>query len=333
MLKIGLAGTGYLGKIHLKCIKALEDKYDFVGFYEIDEQRRKEVAEETGITPFDSFEALLKEVDLVDIVTTTETHYALAKKALESGKHVFIEKPITANLEDAQTLFAMVKESGLKLQVGHVERFNPAFLVLRDKKLNPMFIESHRLAGFNPRGNDVSVVKDLMIHDIDVILSVVPSTVKQVSASGVSVLTDNIDICNAQVEFENGCIANITASRVSLKQMRKLRLFQPDSYLSVDFLKKETQWIHKVDSDFEPEGIEDAFFLDLEGDDKKLLIQQEKVEEVNAIRMELSEFADSITKDTKEVVSVDDAVRSLELAQTIEDAVKARLNKYEKSKI
>lgn len=190
------------------------------------------------IQRFQTPQELFAAVDVVDIVTPTTTHFEMAAQAIRAGKHFFIEKPITRTVEEAEELIKLAQEFKVKAQVGHVERFNPALLALEDMELNPMFIEAHRLAVFNPRGTDVSVILDLMIHDLDIVLSIVKSEVKFISASGVAVASETPDIANARIEFENGCVANLTASRISLKQMRKVRLFQKDAYISLDFLEK-----------------------------------------------------------------------------------------------
>ena len=237
-LKAGVLGAGHLGKIHLKLLNQSE-KYDLVGFYDPDEARAEKVQKEFGYTYFNSIERLIESVDIVDIVTPTLSHYNSAIKAITKGKHVFIEKPITSSVEEAEHIRLLVNENNLRGQLGHVERFNPAFIAVKNEISSPMFIETHRLSEFNPRGTDVPVVLDLMIHDIDIILSVVNSQVKNISASGVSVISETPDIANARIEFENGCIANLTASRISMKNMRKSRFFQKDAYISVDFLKKK----------------------------------------------------------------------------------------------
>ena len=239
MLKIGVLGVGHLGRIHLKCIE-LVDELELVGFFDPNEKNASTALKNHKIQRFDSLEDLIAAVDMVDIVTPTTTHFRLAKKSIEAGKHVFIEKPVTNTISEAEELLSLAKEMNVKVQVGHVERFNPAFLSLKDTDLKPMFIEAHRLAMFNPRGTDVSVVLDLMIHDLDIVLSLVDSEVKGVHASGVNVVSDSPDIANVRLEFENGCVANLTASRISMKQMRKVRLFQPDAYISLDFLEKNT---------------------------------------------------------------------------------------------
>ncbi len=238
MLKAGVLGAGHLGKIHLRLLQQSE-KYELVGFYDPFTENAQKVADEFGYKLFNSVEELINAVDVVDIVTPTLSHFDCAKQAIEKGKHIFIEKPITNTLQEAEAIRTLASQNHIRGQVGHVERFNPAFTAVKDMIDTPMFIETHRLAEFNPRGTDVPVVLDLMIHDIDIILSVVKSKVKNVHASGVSVISDTPDIANARIEFENGCVANLTSSRISMKNMRKSRFFQKDAYISVDFLRKE----------------------------------------------------------------------------------------------
>ena len=246
MLKVGVLGAGHLGKIHLRLLKESK-KYELIGFYDEDRSNGEKVSADFGYTYFKNLDDLIDAVDVIDIVTPTLSHYVCAKKSIEKGKHIFIEKPITHTLKEANTLLALEAKHGVKGQVGHVERFNPAFTAVKNTIKQPMFIESHRLAEFNPRGTDVPVVLDLMIHDIDAILSVVNSEVKQINASGVSVISQSPDIANARLEFENGCVANLTASRISLKNMRKSRFFQKDAYISVDFLEKKVEVVKSVD--------------------------------------------------------------------------------------
>src|SRR5699024_6513778 len=252
MLKAGVIGAGHLGKIHIRLLIA-SDQYEFIGFHDSNPNRAKEIKKEFGCKSFDTVEELSAECDMVDVVTPTIYHYENAKKVLESGKHLFIEKPISHTVEEARKLITLAEEYDVKGQVGHVEHFNPAFTAAYPKIKNPMFIESHRLAEFNPRGTDVSVVLDLMIHDIDAILSVVPSSVKQISASGVAVISETPDIANARIEFENGCVANLTASRISMKNMRKSRFFQKDAYISVDFLEKTCEVVRMKDVPANPD--------------------------------------------------------------------------------
>src|SRR5690606_37495754 len=237
MLKIGVLGAGHLGKIHLRLLQQSE-RYELVGFYDENHENGAKIAAEFGYKQFDTIAKLIHAVDVIDIVTPTLSHYKCAKVSIKSGKHVFIEKPISSTVAEAEEIISLANEYNVKGQVGHVERFNPAFIAVKNQIDNPMFIETHRLAEFNPRGTDVPVVLDLIIHDIDAILSVVKSKVKAVYASGVSVLSQSPDIANARIEFENGCVANITSSRISMKNMRKSRFFQKDAYISVDYLDK-----------------------------------------------------------------------------------------------
>ncbi len=318
MLKIGVLGAGHLGKIHLKCIQLAAETYQLAGFYDPDPLAAKQVSESLGIPCFESAEALMDAVDVVDIVTPTIYHYEMAALAIRKGKHLFIEKPLTHTLAEADALVQLSNERGVQVQVGHVERFNPALLALEDMTLQPMFIEAHRLAAFNPRGTDVSVILDLMIHDIDIILSMVRSEVKSVSASGVAVVSETPDIANARIEFKNGCVANLTASRISLKQMRKVRLFQKDAYVSLDFLEKKAQVVRlyeKGAANLPP----DANLLELSTPvgEKLLHIHAPEIEQVNAIRMELETFARSIEAGTTPKVSIMDGYEALKLAYRI----------------
>ncbi len=320
MLKAGVFGAGHLGKIHLKLLQQSK-KYELVGFYDPIEEYAKKVADEFGYTYFDSIEALINAVDVIDIVTPTLNHFDCAKMAIEKGKHIFIEKPITKTVDEAEKIRDLVRKYGVRGQVGHVERFNPAFTAVRDKIENPMFIETHRLAEFNPRGTDVPVVLDLMIHDIDIILSVVKSKVKSVHASGVSVISETPDIANARIEFENGCVANLTASRISLKNMRKSRFFQKDAYISVDFLEKKSEVVKMKDVPENPD--EFAMILqNAEGVKKQIYFDNPKIEANNAILDELESFADAINNNTTPVVSLEQGAEALRVAQQIIDSFK-----------
>ncbi|KAB5491901.1 Gfo/Idh/MocA family protein [Flagellimonas hadalis] len=320
MLKVGVLGAGHLGKIHLRLLNQSE-KYELVGFYDPDEINAKKVAAEFGYTHFENINNLMDAVDVVDIVTPTLSHYECAKKAIGKGKHIFIEKPITNTLEEAQELLQLSEKHKVKGQVGHVERFNPAFLAVKDKIQNPMFIETHRLAEFNPRGTDVPVVLDLMIHDIDVILSVVPSEVKQINASGVSVISNSPDIANARIEFENGCVANLTSSRISLKNMRKSRFFQKDAYISVDFLEKKVEVVKMKDAPEQP-GDFDMILQNAEGEKKQIYFENPEIDVNNAILDELETFADAINNDTIPVVSLEQGTKALQVALQIIESFK-----------
>ena len=330
MLRIGVLGTGHLGKIHIKCIQLAQETYQLVGFFDPDPQAAEAVSSQFGIQAFPDVASLLAADDVVDIVTPTTTHYKLAKEAILAGKHVFIEKPLTHTLGEARELLDLTHQNGVKVQVGHVERFNPALLALGSLKLNPMFIEAHRLAAFNPRGTDVSVVLDLMIHDLDIVLSIVGSEVEHVSANGVAVVSDTPDIANARIEFANGCVANLTASRISLKQMRKVRLFQKDAYISLDLLDKQAQVIRLLDPEHD-ETPETGQVLELSTPqgDKLIHLDMPAIEQVNAIRMELETLAHSIQQNTRPKVSIEDGYRALELAQRITDAIARNLSKLD----
>jgi len=315
MLKAGVLGAGHLGKIHLRLLNQ-SDKYELVGFYDADEINAKKVEAEFGFKYFDSIDDLIDAVDMVDIVTPTLSHYDCAINAISKGKHIFIEKPITNTVKEAENIRELLAKHSLRGQVGHVERFNPAFIAVKDKLENPMFIETHRLAEFNPRGTDVPVVLDLMIHDIDIILSVVPSKVKHVSAKGVSVLSETPDIANARLEFENGCVANLTASRISLKNMRKTRFFQKDAYISVDFLEKKCEVVKMKDAPETP-GDFDMILQNAEGIKKQIYFDNPEISDNNAILDELETFAHAINTNTQPIVTLHDGTEALRVATQI----------------
>ena len=315
MLKAGVLGAGHLGKIHLRLLNQ-SDKYELVGFYDADETNAKKVEAEFGYTYFNTIEALIDAVDMVDIVTPTLSHYDCALKAIAKRKHIFIEKPIAKTVEEAEEIRSLLAKHDLRGQVGHVERFNPAYISVKDQIENPMFIEAHRLAEFNPRGTDVPVVLDLMIHDIDIILSVVNSKVKHVSASGVSVISDTPDIANARIEFENGCVANLTASRISLKNMRKTRFFQKDAYISVDFLEKKCEVVKMKDAPEIP-GDFDMILQNAEGIKKQVYFDNPEISNNNAILDELETFANAINTNTKPIVTLHDGTEALRVATMI----------------
>lgn len=313
MLKIGVIGAGHLGKIHIKLLKEITS-CSLVGFYDNNANVQEKIATEFNITAYKTSEALINASDVIIIVTPTLYHFQYAAAAIRNGKHVFIEKPITHTLEEAEILVSMIEEAGLKCQVGHIERLNPAFTSIQKHIVKPMFIESHRLAQFNPRGTDVSVVLDLMIHDIDLVLSIVKSTVKRISANGVSIISDSPDIANARIEFDNGSVANLTSSRISMKDMRKMRLFQPNAYISIDFLKKESE-IFSI-SESMPET---NTALPIEFDNKKKYIQFNKpeIQPTNAIKMELELFIQAITENREPIVSITDGYNALKVAHQI----------------
>ena len=326
MLKIGVLGVGHLGKIHLNCIKMIED-YELVGFYDPDPEKSAAAVKDYEIKSFDSVSELIDNVDVVDIVTPTVSHFACASEAIRKSKHVFIEKPIVTTPEEALELIELAGEAEVKVQVGHVERFNPAFGAVQEFINRPMFMESHRLAQFNPRGTDVPVVLDLMIHDIDIVISAVKSNIRKVHASGVNVVSDTPDIANARLEFENGAVANLTASRISLKNMRKTRIFQRDAYITVDFLDKVSEVVRMDEIDQVPDD-PFALVLDLGADKKKKRIYFEKpeVKPVNAIKEELASFKESIINNTTPLVSIDDGYQALKIAQMIMDKINSSVN-------
>ncbi|GGH74130.1 Gfo/Idh/MocA family protein [Phaeocystidibacter marisrubri] len=324
-LKIGVLGAGHLGKIHIKCIGLLPETYSLVGFYDPNNEAAAAV-EATGLKRYDSVEALVEDVDVIDIVTPTLSHFNCAVTAIRRSRHVFIEKPITHTIEQARTLIKLSEEAGIKAQVGHVERYNPAFVAARPFIQSPMFIENHRLSEFNPRGTDVSVVMDLMIHDIDSILAVVKSNVKRISASGAAVVSDTPDIANARIEFDNGCVANLTASRISMKTMRKSRLFQKDAYITVDYFEKTAEVVRMKTHESTEENPY-AMVLDLpDGSKKQIYFEQPKVEEGNAIKDELKALADAINNNHTPDVTLEDGYRALEVAHQISEQLENSLN-------
>lgn len=326
MLKIGVLGAGHLGKIHIKCIKQA-NCYELAGFYDPDPATAKAVEEELGVPCFTSLDALIEAVEVVDIVTPTVQHFSCASKALGMRRHVFIEKPIVATPEEASQLIKLADEAGVKVQVGHVERFNPAFIAAEPFIKAPKFIEAHRLALFNPRGTDVPVVLDLMVHDLDILFTIVDSPVKHVSACGVAIVSPTPDITNARIEFENGTVANITASRISLKNMRKTRVFQNDAYITVDFLEKKTE-ITRI-HDQEVSGYPYSLTLDLaDGQTRQITLEKPEIHPINAIQTELESFHDSIIHNTIPVVSIHDGVRVLNLAYDILKAVETSQEKF-----
>lgn len=317
MLKIGVLGAGHLGKIHLKCIQDIP-QYKLVGFYDPDKEKAQTVTKEFGIKSFDTIDELIDAVDVVDIVTPTVSHFECAALAMKKSRHVFIEKPIVTTPQEAMELIKIAGETNIKVQIGHVERFNPAFIAARPYFDRPMFIESHRLAQFNPRGTDVPVILDLMIHDIDIILSVVNSNIRKISASGVPVVSDSPDIANARLEFDNGCVANLTASRISMKNLRKSRFFQKNAYISVDFLEKEVEVIKMQDISTPPDD-PFALVIDLgEGKGKKqIFIEKPGIQTLNAIKTELESLYEAIDKNTTPSVTIDDGYQALNVAYRI----------------
>ena len=315
LIKIGVFGAGHLGKIHLKLLN--ESKiFKLIGFFDVNTEHSVKIEKEFGYKYFNDSNLLLESVDAIAIITPTKFHYEIAIKCIEKNKHIFIEKPITYTVEQAEKIVKFSKEKKIIGQVGHVERFNPAFNSIKKIIGNPMFIESHRLSEFNPRGTDVSVVLDLMIHDIDIVLSLINSKVKNITSSGVSVISDTPDIANARIEFHNGAVANLTASRISLKNMRKLRFFQRETYISVDLYNKKVEVVKMIDA---PKKL-DEFALTLEnaeGKKKQILFDSPKVSNHNAILLELENFADSIINGKKPIVTLEDGMDALKIAYSI----------------
>jgi len=313
MLKVGVFGVGHLGKFHLNNWKEIED-VKVIGFFDPNNDNAKQVVADYGIKRYMDEDKLMDACDIIDVVVPTDHHFEVCMAAARKGKHIFVEKPLTNTIAEAKALVGMVREANIKCQVGHVERFNPAYLSLKDKELNPMFIEVHRLAQFNPRGTEVSVILDLMIHDIDIILSLVKSGVKQISASGVAVMTDTPDIANVRIEFNNGCVANLTSSRISMKKMRKIRLFQKDSYIGIDFLQKKTEIIK-----IKQPGDENVFCFDLDTPHgkKTIAVSNPEIPATNAIKAELESFVNAIKNNTPTEVSEIDGLLALEVAHQI----------------
>lgn len=313
MLKIGIFGVGHLGKFHIANWQKVKGT-EIVGFFDPNDDVAETVSKQYNLERYTNEEALMDACDAVDIIAPTTFHFDLCEKAIRKSKHVFVEKPLADSMEQAHKLVKLAKEANVKVQVGHVERFNPAYLALKGYTLNPMFIEVHRLSQFNPRGTEVSVILDLMIHDIDIILSIVKSGVKNISASGVAVMTDTPDIANVRIEFNNGCVANLTSSRISMKKMRKMRLFQKEAYIGIDFLEKKTEIIKlKEDSDG------DAFTFDIEtpSGKKVIAIANPKIPEANAILLELEAFANAITQNKATPVSELDGLMAMDVAHHI----------------
>lgn len=320
MLKVGVIGVGHLGKIHLKILLGMKE-VKVVGFYDVNKQVANEISSAFDVTDFPTMESLIDSVDMVDIVVPTTSHYEIALKVIKSSKHVFIEKPLAASVNEAKELVKLAHEAKVKIQVGHVERFNPAFIAAADHIKNPLFIENHRLALFNPRGTDVPVVMDLMIHDLDIVLHTVKSSIKRISASGVAVVSDSPDIANARIEFDNGCVANLTASRMSMKNMRKTRFFQKDAYVSVDFLNKKTEIIKMKQVAQESDPL--AMYINLkEKGIKQIYYLNPEVKENNAIEQELTTFLQAIETDTVPPVTIEDGYEALSVAQEIVEKIK-----------
>jgi len=318
-IKIGLFGLGHLGKIHLKLVKELSierDDIEIAGIYEVDKESNESISRENNYEINNTPEELIAKINTAIIVTPTSTHFELAGKCIKNNINTFIEKPVTETTKQAEDLVILAKGKDIKVQIGHIERFNPAILALDNYKISPMFIETHRLAQFNPRGTDVSVIQDLMIHDIDIILNLVKSKVKRIDANGVAIITEKIDIANARIQFENGCVANITASRISLNKMRKMRLFQKNAYISIDFLQNSSEVFRLGDNKDDEDAIAMAEFI--QGEKKvKLFYEKPVVKEVNSMKYEQNKFFDSIINNIEPLVTLEDGLQALEVANEI----------------
>ncbi|GAC1439650.1 MAG: Gfo/Idh/MocA family oxidoreductase [Sediminibacterium sp.] len=317
MLKVGVFGVGHLGKFHINNWKEIEG-VKLVGFFDPDNDNAKFATEQYGLKRFSDEDKLMDACDIIDVIAPTDHHFSICMQAIRKGRHVFVEKPLANTIQEGRDLVNMVREANVKMQVGHVERFNPAYLAIKELNLNPMFIEVHRLAQFNPRGTEVSVILDLMIHDIDIILSLVKSDVKNISASGVAVMTETPDIANVRIEFNNGCVANLTSSRISMKKMRKMRLFQKDAYIGIDFLEKKTEIIKLK----QPEDT-NVFSFDIETPNgkKTIAIANPTIQPVNAIKSELESFIDAILNNKPTVVSEIDGFLAMEVAHKVLDKI------------
>lgn len=320
MLKIAILGVGHLGKYHINNWKEIEG-VSIVGFFDPNEENAQYAQSHYQLERFIDVNQLMDACDAVDIIAPTIYHFELCEMAIRKGKHVFVEKPLTNTMDEARTLVKLAKESNVKFQVGHVERFNPAFLALNNQTLHPMFIEVHRIAEFNPRGTDVSVVLDLMIHDIDIILHIVKSNVSYIAANGVAVMSDTPDIANVRIEFDNGCVANLTSSRISLKKMRKIRLFQKDAYIGIDFLEKKTEII-KLNQQEEKHDF--TFDIETNNGTKTIGISNPKVAPSNAIKSELQAFKDAIDNNTDTPVTIIDGFRAMEVAHLILEKIESK---------
>ncbi len=327
-IRVGVIGIGKLGRLHAALLKEISSA-QLVGVYDSNPQRRTAVSREFELAEFLSFGDLLEAVDAAVIAVPTQSHAEVAGTALRAGKHIFIEKPVTTTLQEADRLIALAAEKGLKIQVGHIERFNPAFAAIQGESLSPMFIETHRLASFDPRGTDVAVVLDLMIHDIDLILNLVKSPVEMIDATGVAVASHEADIANARIRFRNGCVANMTASRISLKKMRKMRIFQKDAYVTLDFLQKQAEIYHLKDANAPNDpGLLAFSTVGPEGLSKKILYEKRTREGSNALKEELTAFVTAIQNDTDPPVTAEDGRKALDVALQIMEQVHEHAKLY-----
>lgn len=317
--RIAVVGVGYIGKIHLKLLRD-NPNWEVAGIYDIDRELNARLAKEYGVRAFGSLQEAIEASDAIDIATPSGTHFGIAREAVRQGRHIFVEKPVTTSMPDARDLERLVSKSGVVCQVGHVERFNPAFTAARPFLGEPAFIEVHRLAQYNPRGTDVSVILDLMMHDLDLILSIVNQGIKTVHVAGTPIISRTADIANARIEFEGGCVANITTNRVSLRNSRKFRVFTRKNLVNIDLLEKRTEVIRIANA----VGNEGGLVLDPgNGAPKKAIVfENPPVLSTNAINEELNTFHQSIASGSASTVGMGDAIRTLEVAFAIEEQLK-----------
>ena len=319
-IRVAVIGVGYLGRHHVEQLQQIPAA-ELVGIYDIDGSTLADVGRRFGVHTFAGLEESLSAAEAVTVVVPTDQHFVVSEQALKAGCHVFVEKPISRTLAEADALLRLAEKQGRLLQVGHIERLNPAVQALARYDLAPRFIEGHRLSPFSPRGTDVPVVLDLMIHDIDVVLHLVKSPVKAIRANGVSVITDSVDIATARIEFENGAVANLTASRISQKQMRKLRLFQKELYIGVDFLQQLLE-VYRLVGPEEAHG-EALLTMPLEFNDRRRLITYEKPDlpKENALHLELENFVRSAAHLEQPVVDGHSARAALDVAIRVQEAI------------
>ena len=332
-INASLIGVGHLGSTHLRILKDIvkeNENINLIGIFDTDKDKLKEIAEENKVRAFNSIDEALESSNTFIIVTPTSSHYDIASKALEKDINVFIEKPVTSNVEEANKLIELAKGKSAKVQIGHIERFNPAIISLDEYNLDPIFIESHRLSQFNPRGTDVSVIHDLMIHDIDIILNLVKSPVVNIDANGVSIITGKIDIANARIKFENGCVANVTASRISQYKMRKMRIFQKNAYISVDFLQNLSE-VFRLTTDSEKNKTESFGLGGIELENgQKVMYERPNIDDINPLKFELMKFFEAVTENKEPLVTLEDGKQAIEVAADIVKEVESSLEQIKK---
>lgn len=332
-LRISVIGVGHLGKIHTK-LWASNDQIELSGVYDINKERSTEVAKEFNCRTFNSLQEVILNSDAVTIASDTKTHYKIARIMLQNKIHCFIEKPITTTYSESQRLIKIAENNKTLIQVGHVERFNPALIALRSHKIEPLFIEAHRLSQFKPRAIDVSVVFDLMIHDIDIILSLIKSKVSRIVANGVAILTDTPDIANARIEFQNGAVANLTASRISANPLRKFRIFQKDAYFSIDFGNQKVDIFKILDENVDPNehplALNLGSIMDIPNP-KSIIYEKPEIPKLNAIQEEQNSFVESILTNKPIAVTAYDAMNAVKIAEVISKKINLSFQKLIKN--